>query len=125
MTTESSVSGGQSGFILGSRIFFDTGAGWVQGINGTAGRIELDTRMTRVLAAFACSPFSLLSFEHLIRIALDNGPVQGAHHELSQIIRALRHALHNIDPSSIYIARIPRLGYALVAPVTEQRIPGE
>ncbi|SAL06412.1 hypothetical protein AWB78_08056 [Caballeronia calidae] len=123
MTRDPFLSDEPYRFMIGTCVYFDAVIGAAGDLRNPARRTMLDSRTAQILNEFVRAPGTLLNFERLAaQTASRDTPEPDRLVELARVVRVLRQTLRSIDPSSIYIVRMPRLGYALIAPVTVIRM---
>lgn len=105
------------GFIIDGRVLFDAQTGRLTSLAVPDQQVELDPVAARVLLRFVTEPQTVIIPERLIEPSWQDHDVQPSIRGAVHIIRELRRALLQVEPTAACLCILPRLGFALVASV--------
>jgi DNA-binding winged helix-turn-helix (wHTH) protein len=108
---------GRQGFLIGERVIFDTLNDQLFTADCEGPVSVLAPLHARVLWHFANHPRMLLPRRQIFDQCWNVYGMEVCDNSLNQAVHKLRDAFHVVDPASIYIKTVPRIGYALLAEI--------
>lgn len=107
--------------LIGECIIFDALEGTLRDSRDPAVVVHVKPVNTRVLQQFVDEPRTVLRRQQMIDHNWRRYGMEVCENSLNQAVYSLREALRTLDPSNDYIKTLPRIGYVLIADVSERK----